>query len=58
MTATFARAHGPLLRAPLAWLQQLAGLAPRASAATRQRVHVLGKGETMEIAEPLRHELV
>lgn len=48
---------------PLAWLQQaaLAFVAHRASASadhTQPQVHVLDAGDTIDVAQPLQHELV
>ena len=47
----------PSIGRPLAWLQQV--FVQRAAAATPQhQVHKLEAGDTIEVADPLHHELV
>ena len=47
----------PSIGRPLAWLQQV--FVQRAAAATSQhQVHKLEAGDTIEVADPLHHELV
>ncbi len=60
MNATLHSTHESLFRGPLAWLQQALSFAPRAPVAAKplNLVRVLEGGDTIEIAEPRRSELV
>ena len=59
MNTTLLSSHTPALRSPLAWLQKAMAFVPHASTASPvNQVHVLEAGDTIEVTQPLQHELV
>ena len=51
--------HTPAFSSPLAWLQRALAFAPHAaSCKPKNEFHVLDAGDTIDVLQPLQHELV
>ena len=59
MNASLHSMHTSAFRSPLAWLQQAMRFASHAASSNPDnQIHVLDAGDTIDVPQPLQHELV